>query len=311
MKKGFVLISTLALVVILSTLVLIISRTIYTDTVRTNIYATSIEKRIELINTEKLLTETLLTNSDKLRNIEVSEEEINFILKSKISELTIELNDFSTCFNINSLVKPFRNIYVKNVENGELFNNFLRIIDLDRNKHRELLDLIFDSLDSDSLPEPFGAEDLFYISNENLSLSPDQLYMHKSQIKNLSYLNDQEISKLYPYICAMPTTDLNFNINGLNMNNYLVLLSLAPDLSLNDIEKLIINRPIDGYKNYNELILLSGINADRINDNLLIYKPDFIQISYTFDLEGKFFHFYSVITLKTRNNNVIRRSTSL
>ena len=84
MKKGFVLISTLALVVILSTLVLIISRTIYTDTVRTNIYATSIEKRIELINTEKLLTETLLTNSDKLRNIEVSEEEINFILKSKM-----------------------------------------------------------------------------------------------------------------------------------------------------------------------------------------------------------------------------------
>ena len=105
--------------------------------------------------------------------------------------------------------------------------------------------------------------------------------------------------------------NLNFKINGLNMNNYLVLLSLAPDLSLNDIEKLIINRPIDGYKNYNELILLSGINADRINDNLLIYKPDFIQISYTFDLEGKFFHFYSVITLKTRNNNVIRRSTSL
>ena len=219
MKKGFVLISTLALIVILSFLVLIISRTIYTDTLKTSVFANSIEKRIELINTEKLLIDILISNSDRLRNVKLGEGELNFIINSKIPDLRIGLTDLSACFNLNSLVKPFRNIYVKNDLHGELFKNFLRVNEIDRNKHREFLDLLYDSLDSDSLPESFGAEDLFYVANDNLSLSPDQLYIHKSQIKNLSFLSDNELLQIYPNICALPNTDLFFNINGLNENN--------------------------------------------------------------------------------------------
>ena len=63
MKRGFVLISTLALIVILSFLVLIISRTIYTDTLRTTFYAESMEKRIQIINYESLLVDLLIDNS--------------------------------------------------------------------------------------------------------------------------------------------------------------------------------------------------------------------------------------------------------
>ena len=311
MKRGFVLISTLALILILSFLVLVLSRTIYTDTLKTNIYSTSIEKRIELINTEKILIDTFISNSDRLRNVEFAEGELNFIINTKIPDLLIELNDLSTCFNLNSLVKPFRNIYVKNELVGERFKNFLKINEIDRNKHREFLDRLYDSLDTDSLPEPFGAEDLFYIANEGLSLSPDQPYLHKSQIKNLSLLTDNEILQIYPNICALPHNELVFNINGLNEQNYLVLLSMSPNLSFNDIEKLIINRPPQGYISFANVINLSGISEDRIDSSLLIYKPEYLQINYTFDLEGQFFHFYSVISLKTRNNNLIHRSTSL
>lgn len=311
MKKGFVLISTLALILILSFLVLVLSRTIYTDTLKTNIYSLSLEKRIELINTEKILIDTFISNSDRLRNVELAESELNFIINTKIPDLLIELNDLSTCFNLNSLVKPFRNIYVKNEFVGEHFKNFLKVSEIDRNKHREFIDRLYDSLDTDSLPEPFGAEDLFYIANEGLSLSPDQPYLHKSQIKNLSLLTDNEILQIYPNICALPHNELVFNINGLNEQNYLVLLAMSPNLSFNDIEKLIINRPPQGYMSFANVINLSGISEDRIDSSLLIYKPEYLQINYTFDLEGQFFHFYSVISLKTRNNNLIHRSTSL
>ena len=81
--------------------------------------------------------------------------------------------------------------------------------------------------------------------------------------------------------------------------------------SLNDVEKLIINRPLEGYLNFQSVIDLSGVNADRIDSSRLIYKPDYIKIKYSFDLEGSIFYLYSVISLKTRNNNVIYRSTSL
>ena len=99
--------------------------------------------------------------------------------------------------------------------------------------------------------------------------------------------------------------------NPLLHKNYLVLLSMSPNLSFNDIEKLIINRPPQGYNSFANVINLSGISEDRIDSSLLIYKPEYLQINYTFDLEGQFFHFYSVISLKTRNNNLIHRSTSL
>ena len=188
---------------------------------------------------------------------------------------------------------------MKNITNGDIFSNFLKFNEIDINKHRELIDRLYDSLDSDSLPEPFGAEDLFYISDNDLSLNPDQLYVHKSQIKNLSFyleMNFNKISNLY----ALFETDLTFNINGLSRDNYLVLLSLYPNLSYNDIEQLIINKPLQGYKDYQNMIDLSGINSDRINSELLIFKPEYVQINFSFNIEQQIFSFYSVINLKTQ-----------
>ena len=87
MKRGFVLISTLALIVILSFVVLIISRTIYTDTLRTTFYAESMEKRIQIINYESLLVDLLIDNSTLNRNLLFAENEINLILKDKFDTL--------------------------------------------------------------------------------------------------------------------------------------------------------------------------------------------------------------------------------
>ena len=74
MKRGFVLISTLALIVILSFLVLVLSRTIYSDTLKTTIYANSIEKRIEIINYESFLADLLIDNSVLNKNLNLAEQ---------------------------------------------------------------------------------------------------------------------------------------------------------------------------------------------------------------------------------------------
>ena len=107
------LISTLALIVILSFIILILSRTIYSDTLRTTIFATSIEKRLEIINYESFLVDTLIDNSLLNRNLALAESELNFNIQSKFPDLSISLEDYSTCFNLNALVKPFQNINIK------------------------------------------------------------------------------------------------------------------------------------------------------------------------------------------------------
>ena len=307
MKRGFVLISTLALIVILSFLVLVLSRTIYSDTLKTTIYANSIEKRIEIINYESFLVDLLIDNSVLNKNLNLAEQEINFSIQKKFPQLTLSLTDYSTCFNINSLVKPFQNINVKNEENGDLFINLLKLSDIDRSIHSELLDRLYDALDNDSLPETYGAEDLFYISNDNLSLNPDQLFIHKSQIKNLALLNKNDLSRIYNDICAIPSTELKFNINSLDFMTAKVFLSLFSELTLNDIERILLNKPVNGYTTFKNFIDISGIDENKIDKSRIIFKPDFIMINYLLALEGQIFNFVSLLSLQ-RNNFVVYRT---
>ena len=309
MKRGFVLISTLALLVILSFIILILSRTIYSDTLRTTIFASSLEKRIEIINYETFLVDTLIDNSLLNRNLLLAENELNLNIKTKFPNFSVSLEDYSTCFNLNALVKPFQNINIKNEEHGELFRNLLIQSDIDKNIHNELIGRIYDSLDDDSLPETYGAEDLFYISNDNLSLNPDQLYFHKSQIKNISMLDSNSLNKIYKDICALPTTDIKFNVNSLNDKNMKVFLSLFPDLNLNDIEKIMLNKPLNGYITFKNLTDLSGIDSSKLNKSFIIFKPNFIRVNYLMNLEGQIFNFSSLLSL-TRGNFVVYRSLS-
>ena len=307
MKRGFVLISTLALIVILSFLVLILSKTIYSDTLKTTVYANSIEKRIEIINYESFLVDLLIDNSILNKNLTLAEQEINFAIQKKFPQLTVSLTDYSTCFNINSLVKPFQNINVKNEVNGQLFTNLLKLSDVDRSIHNELIDRLYDALDNDSLPETYGAEDLFYISNDALSLSPDQLFIHKSQIKNLALLNKNNLERIYGDICSIPTTELTFNVNSLNLSNAKVFLALFSELTLNDIERILLNKPINGYTTYKNFVDISGIDENKIDKSRIIFKPDFIMISYLLAIEGQIFNFVSLLSLQ-RNNFVVYRT---
>ena len=309
MKRGFVLISTLALIVILSFIILVLSRTIYSDTLRTTIFASSLEKRIEIINYETYLVDTLIDNSLLNRNLSLAENELNLNIKSKFPNLSVSLEDYSTCFNLNTLVKPFQTINIKNEEHGELFKNLLIQSEIDKNIHKELISRIYDSLDDDSLPETYGAEDLFYISNDNLSLNPDQLYFHKSQIKNINMLDSISLDRIYKDLCALPTTDIQFNVNSLNNKNMKVFLSLFPDLNLNDIEKIMLNKPLNGYITFKNLIDLSGIDSSKLNKSFIIFKPNFIKVNYLMNLEGQIFNFSSLLSL-TRGNYVVYRSLS-
>ena len=132
MKRGFILISTLSLVTILSFLTILISKQIFDDSVSTNIYQESIKKRIELINYEKFITENLLNNSNLLRNLDIAEREFNFIVKRSFSNLTIELEDMNSCFNLNSLVKGKNGITEKNDENFQRLIEKIKIRKLRR-----------------------------------------------------------------------------------------------------------------------------------------------------------------------------------
>ena len=122
-------------------------------------------------------------------------------------------------------------------------------------------------------------------------------------------LNGESLNRVYRDLCAVPSTDIKFNVNSLGAANMKVFLALFPDLNLSDIEKIMLNKPLNGYVTFKNLTDLTGIDSSKLNKSFIIFKPDFIKINYLMNLEGQIFNFVSLLSLK-RGNFVVYRSIS-
>ena len=111
----------------------LINRTVIQDSVKTTIFNESILKRIQLINYEKFLIETLQNNSFQLRNLLLAEQEVNSFMGEEYYGLKITFSDLNTCINLNSTVKRFRQLLIKNENNSTLFNRLFFNLGLEKN----------------------------------------------------------------------------------------------------------------------------------------------------------------------------------
>ncbi|MBA4729654.1 MAG: general secretion pathway protein GspK [SAR86 cluster bacterium] len=308
MKRGFVLISTLSIVAILSFLILIINKTVVQDSIKSYIFNESIHKRIQLINYEKFLIETLQNNSNQLRNLSLAEQQINFLMKEKYENLNVTFTDLNTCVNLNSSVKKFRETLIRENKNNIVFQRLFQSLDIDESFANYFYDKLVDFIDSDSLPERLGAEDLFYIADEDSNFTSDSYLLSTTQLKDLKVLDIETYNLIKPLFCAIPENYNKFNINSLNESNYLAFSAMFPDITLNDFEQIILNKPITGYINLSHFFELTNMDEGKIIQENIIFKPEYIRISYLLKLEGYEFSMHSVINLKERSNNLISRS---
>tara|TARA_E500000331_G_scaffold144734_3_gene140962 strand:- start:15719 stop:16654 length:936 start_codon:yes stop_codon:yes gene_type:complete len=308
MKRGFVLISTLSIVAILSFLILIINKTVVQDSIKSYIFNESIHKRIQLINYEKFLIETLQNNSNQLRNLSLAEQQINFLMKEKYENLNVTFTDLNACVNLNSSVKKFREILIRENKNNIVFQRLFQSLDIDESFANYFYDKLVDFIDSDSLPERLGAEDLFYIADEDSNFTSDSYLLSTTQLKDLKVLDIETYNLIKPLFCAIPENYNKFNINSLNESNYLAFSAMFPDITLNDFEQIILNKPITGYINLSHFFELTNMDEGKIIQENIIFKPEYIRISYLLKLEGYEFSMHSVINLKERSNNLISRS---
>ena len=308
MKKGFVLITTLSVITILSFLILVINKTVIQDSVKTYVFNESILKRIQLINYEKFLIETLQNNSFQLRNLSLAEQEINTFMAEEYENLKITFSDLNTCINLNSSVKKFRQLLIKNDKNVTLFSRLFLNLGLERNFTENFYDRLVDFIDSDGLPERFGAEDLYYIADRDSNFTSGSYLFSVSQLKDLKMFDEVTYKLIAPHFCALPEIYNKFNINSLKRDNYLAFQSIFPEITLNDLEEIILNRPVTGYINLSHFNELTNIDEGKLIAENIIFKPEYIRIGYSLTLEGYEFNMYSIVNLKERKNNLISRS---
>ena len=308
--KGYILISTLSIITILSLIVIFISRSIFQDTVKTSIFNNSIFYRIQLINYEKFLVQSLQNNSNFLRNLDLATYQLEEMINEKYEDISVNFIDMNTCFNLNSVTKQ-QGINLVKSENGiQKFKALLNNISFDKNRENEFIDRLVDQIDTNNLPETFGAEDLYYVSNDQLNLTADSLLITKSQLKELNFLTPSEVNNIYKVTCALPDTNIKFNINSLSSANMITFLSIFPNLTLNDGAKIISNKPEFGYLNLTNFMDVNNLDVGDFQSDMIIFKPEYLKIIYNFNLNNYSFRLLSFIDLKRREDYLIFRTIS-
>ena len=308
--KGYILISTLSIITILSLIVIFISRSIFQDTVKTSIFNNSIYYRIQLINYEKFLVQSLQNNSNFLRNLDLATYQLEEMLNEKYEDISVNFIDMNTCFNLNSVTKQKENNLIRSENGIQKFKALLNNISFDKNRENEFIDRLVDQIDTNNLPETFGAEDLYYVSNDQLNLTADSLLITKSQLKELNFLTPSEVDNIYKVTCALPDTTIKFNINSLSSTNMVTFLSIFPNLTLNDGAKIISNKPEFGYINLANFMDVNNLDIGDFESDMIIFKPEYLKIIYNFKLNKDSFKLLSFIDLKRREDYLIFRTIS-
>ena len=308
--KGYILISTLSIITILSLIVIFISRSIFQDTIKTSIFNNSIYYRIQLINYEKFLVQSLQNNSNFLRNLDLATYQLEEMINEKYENVSVNFIDMNTCFNLNSITKEQGTRLIKNENGIEKFKALLKNISFDKNRENEFIDRLVDLIDTNNLPETFGAEDLYYVSNDQLNLTTDSRLITKSQLKELNFLTSSEIDNIYKVTCALPDTNIKFNINSLSSANMITFLSIFPNLTLSDGAKIISNKPEFGYLNLANFMDVNNLDIGDFQSDMIIFKPEYLKIIYNFKLNNDSFRLLSFIDLKRREDYLIFRTIS-
>ena len=140
--------------------------------------------------------------------------------------LSVQIHDLSARFNLNGLVGRH------GPDNILRFQRLLEILGLDRSR----ADLWLDWIDDNQEVSEFGAEDDQYLLKNTPYRTANQLADDKSELMTLGVFTREELDRLFPFVVALPTTDLEININTVLQP---VLESLSPNFDRSQAELLI------------------------------------------------------------------------
>lgn len=176
------------------------------------------------------------------------------------------VTDAGNCFNINSLVMDGGSIndpmaatpsatasesedYTARPDGLKQFVALMRLLGIDQNAAALIAVSVADWIDTDAVPGEGGAEDSFYQQLPVTYRTSGGLIADPSELRVIHGMTPAIYSRLRPWLCALPVSDLSpINVNTL-LPNQAILLAMLTDgkLSAETARQLLAQRPGDGY----------------------------------------------------------------
>ena len=163
---------------------------------------------------------------------------------------TAKLSDAGNCFNLNSLVsqseqggRVVRPVAVRQ------FEALMALVGIQPRVAGLIAQSAADWIDSDSVPQPGGAEDETYARAPVPYRAANALMADVSELKAVAGVDWALYERIRPWVCALPVAELSpININTLRHDQAPLIVMLLPDrLSLAFAQRMIDERPANGY----------------------------------------------------------------
>ena len=163
---------------------------------------------------------------------------------------TAKLSDAGNCFNLNSLVsqseqggRVVRPVAVRQ------FEALMALVGIQPRVAGLIAQSAADWIDSDSVPQPGGAEDETYARAPVPYRAANALMADVSELKAVAGVDRALYERIRPWVCALPVAELSpININTLRHDQAPLIVMLLPDrLSLAFAQRMIDERPANGY----------------------------------------------------------------
>ena len=257
--KGVVLISVLLIVLLLSSVAVLIGnnylislkRAAYLEFQTTSL---NLFRNIESLALRKIDEELRFNNT--FHNKQNSLFLNDFIFETEKGRIVGHIEDTSSCFNINAMVKKTDSNFIPNKKTIKAFKRLMELKRVDNSLVDEAVDQIIDWIDLDSDPRAFGLEDYYYSGplNTPKEYTGKRLFYSLNELKSLPAIRSIGWNIFDDNFCTHPESkNFSININSLDLKHAYLFSSLFEDLALSDSEYIITNLPEEGVKNLGEL----------------------------------------------------------
>ncbi len=164
------------------------------------------------------------------------------------------LADGGNCFNVNSLVTQQQAHLSARSEGLAQFSRLMAMLGIPGGDAADISESVADWIDSDTVASPRGAEDQYYLQQEKPYRTANALIVDVSELRAIKGVTNDIYTRLVPWICALPTSDLSpININILRPEQAILLAMLgAVPSDLTPARQFLGRRPELGYASLND-----------------------------------------------------------
>ncbi|NNM77901.1 type II secretion system minor pseudopilin GspK [Sphingomonas sp. ID1715] len=161
------------------------------------------------------------------------------------------VRDGGNCFNLNSVAsgQPGQPLTTR-PQGIAQFVALMQLLGIGEGEARKVAVSLADWIDSDTLPQPEGAEDQAYAGGDTPYRTGNTLLADPSELRAVAGVTPELYDKVRPWVCTLPVTDLSpINVNTLAPEQALLLSMLMPDkLSPDRARTLLLARPPGGFE---------------------------------------------------------------